>query len=192
MNKPRAVICDIEGCLANDSHRRHFVDPHYLKENWSIENDYESKADKEGNLPVIVVKQDGTVWKKNFEAFNEAMVNDTPNLWFRDLLTSLNCGFCNCPSIYNYCDEFIFVTERQEKYRDITSMQIENWALPKGHFQLFMRPTDDFRPDIEIKREIYEQHIRDKYEVLFCVDDNASCCTMYRQLGLTVLNIWQE
>jgi hypothetical protein len=50
-----------------------------------------------------------------------------------------------------------------------------------------MRQTDDNRKDSIIKEEIYDAHIRGKYNVLFVLDDRDQVVQMWRSLGLTVL-----
>lgn len=55
---------------------------------------------------------------------------------------------------------------------------------------LFMREKDDDRNDAIIKRELFDAHIRDKYNVLFILDDRPRVCDMWRdELGLTVLQL---
>lgn len=55
---------------------------------------------------------------------------------------------------------------------------------------LFMRAKDDNRKDNIVKRELYEQHIAGKYNVLFVLDDRDQVVDMWRnELGLTVLQV---
>ena len=55
---------------------------------------------------------------------------------------------------------------------------------------LYMRETNDNRPDTVIKRELYEAHIKGKYNVLGIFDDRPSVCRMWREdLGLKVLQV---
>lgn len=100
----------------------------------------------------------------------------------------------------------IFVSGREDKYRPET----DKWLY--GHFtyltkdtliepedelefnvmpyELHMRPTGDMRKDYIVKREIYDKHIRDHYNVLFVLDDRPSVCRMWRHdLGLTVFQL---
>ena len=56
-----------------------------------------------------------------------------------------------------------------------------------GKFSLMMRKTDDTRPDQEIKKEIYQNFIEPKCDVLFVVDDRLKVVKMWRELDLTVL-----
>lgn len=57
------------------------------------------------------------------------------------------------------------------------------------HDGLFMRPAGDKRKDSEIKREIYEQHIKDKYNVVAVFDDRNQVVDLWRSLGLTCCQV---
>ena len=52
---------------------------------------------------------------------------------------------------------------------------------------LFMRAPGDSRKDSIIKEELFDKNIRDKYNVLFVVDDRSQVVKLWRSLGLTVL-----
>ena len=54
---------------------------------------------------------------------------------------------------------------------------------------LLMRTTNDNRKDSVIKRELYEANIKDKYNVLFCLDDRDSVVELWRSLGLTCMQV---
>lgn len=55
---------------------------------------------------------------------------------------------------------------------------------------LYMRAENDNRKDNIIKRELYEQHIAGKYNVLFVLDDRNQVVDMWRnELGLKVLQV---
>ena len=52
-----------------------------------------------------------------------------------------------------------------------------------------MRSTEDNRKDAVVKREIYDNWIKDKYNVLAVFDDRNQCVDMWRGLGLTCLQV---
>lgn len=57
-------------------------------------------------------------------------------------------------------------------------------------YELFMRKSGDMRSDTIIKREIFEEHIADKYNVLFVLDDRNKVVKMWRdELGLKVFQV---
>jgi hypothetical protein len=54
---------------------------------------------------------------------------------------------------------------------------------------LLMREGGDTRVDSTVKREMYERHIAPVYEVKYVVDDRPQVCSMWRELGLTVMQV---
>jgi len=52
-----------------------------------------------------------------------------------------------------------------------------------------MRKTGDSRKDSIVKREIFEEHIKGKYRIQFVLDDRNQVVEMWRQLGLTCLQV---
>ena len=53
--------------------------------------------------------------------------------------------------------------------------------------ELHMRAPGDQRKDSIIKEEMFNEHIRDKYNVRFIVDDRKAVVDHWRSMGLTVL-----
>jgi hypothetical protein len=104
----------------------------------------------------------------------------------------LNNPIANILEVYSHQTLFplriLIVTGREEKYRP----QTERW-LASHHIryeQLYMRCTGDRRKDTVMKREVYENHIQGKYEVLFVLEDRDQVVEMWRkQLGLTCLQV---
>jgi predicted kinase len=102
----------------------------------------------------------------------------------------VNKSVVNILQIYHLHDitvKIILVSGRQEKSRTVT----EDWLLTNGipHDILFMRKTDDVRKDNIIKSEIYEAEIKNKYNVLFVLDDRNQVVEFWRSLGLTCLQV---
>lgn len=54
---------------------------------------------------------------------------------------------------------------------------------------LFMRAEGDFRRDTQVKREIYDNHFKGKYNVLGVFDDRDGVVRMWRDLGLTCFQV---
>lgn len=55
---------------------------------------------------------------------------------------------------------------------------------------LFMRKPWDKRKDFEVKLEIYEQEIKDQFNVDFVLDDRDQVVALWRWLGLKCLQVW--
>lgn len=54
--------------------------------------------------------------------------------------------------------------------------------------ELYMRTTGDTqRPDTVIKHELFDAHVRNRFNVIGVLDDRPSVCRMWRQMGLATL-----
>lgn len=81
----------------------------------------------------------------------------------------------------------IFVSGREEKYREKTEKWLEYHSIYK--YQLFMRPTGDTRRDDIVKEEIFHHDIEPYYNVHYVLDDRNRVVEMWRRLGLTCLQV---
>lgn len=80
------------------------------------------------------------------------------------------------------------VSGRDEKFHDVTT----NWWAAIGRVdwdEFYMRPEGDTRPDDVIKAEIYEKHIRGRYNVIGVFDDRGRVLRMWRAKGLTTFAV---
>ena len=86
------------------------------------------------------------------------------------------------------CGFYIIITSgRDSVCREKTAQWLEDHNLP--FHELYMRPEGDMRKDAIIKREIFDNHIRDRFHVESVFDDRPQVCRMWRSLGLNVLQI---
>jgi len=69
--------------------------------------------------------------------------------------------------------------------------ETEDWLLENGilYDELFMRGENDMRKDSIIKREIYENYIKDKYNVMLVVDDRQQVVDTWREMGMKVAQV---
>lgn len=152
-----AVIFDIDGTLADLTHRRGFV----------------------------------TGGNKDWKSFFESMSADTPTevAFLADLVGAAK--FFDD----RYAGESPFAificSGRPEEYREVT----ETWLTEHvpGLFHnaeaLLMRPTGDYRPDTEIKREMLAGIRGQGFEPRIVVDDRPTVIQMWKDEGLTVLEV---
>lgn len=80
------------------------------------------------------------------------------------------------------------VSGRDAKFRDVT----ERWWREKAHVdadEMYFRPEGDTRPDDVIKAEIYEKHIRGRYNIAGVFDDRGRVLRMWRAKGLTTFAV---
>ena len=81
----------------------------------------------------------------------------------------------------------ILVSGRNSVCREMT----EDWLAKHGvnYDRLLMRAEDDNRDDTIVKREIYEEHIKGKYNISLVLDDRQRVVDMWRSLGLKCLQV---
>lgn len=87
--------------------------------------------------------------------------------------------------------EIIFCSGREDKYKEQTLMFLAKcgYNLPRDMLSLHMRKEGDYRKDSIIKREIFDEHIKGKYYIEFVLDDRNQVVEMWRELGLTCLQV---
>lgn len=83
--------------------------------------------------------------------------------------------------------EIIFMSGREDSCRDLTLKWLSShgWDNPL----LFMRQAKDFRKDWIVKTELFNTHVRDKFMVEFVLDDRDQVVKMWRDMGLTCLQV---
>lgn len=165
------VVFDIDGTLADVEHRRHWV---------------QSKP-------------------RNWPAFARGMKDDTPKEHIVKIFKTL----------YKETLEYriLIASGREEEYRDITERWLgekcaifeyqkpfntEWWNTycaeggedgPAFYRKLYMRPLKDYRADNIVKREILDAMRGDGYNPAIVFDDRNQVVEMWRQAGLTCLQV---
>ena len=74
------------------------------------------------------------------------------------------------------------VSGRDASCRKETEEWLKKYEIPFD--KLLMRPINDYRKDSLIKKEIYENHIFGKYNVIMVYDDRDQVVETWRSLGL--------
>ena len=83
--------------------------------------------------------------------------------------------------------EVILLSGRDSICKDKTMEWLGLFDIP--YDKLYMRKKGDMRKDSIIKRELYEKHIKGKYNVQFVLDDRNQVVEMWRSLGLKCLQV---
>lgn len=81
----------------------------------------------------------------------------------------------------------IYMSGREDKFFDLTQEWLNENLCPKG--PLRMRLTGDTRNDAVVKLELFDRCVRDYYNVSFVLDDRDRVVKMWRDLGLTCLQV---
>lgn len=162
------VICDLDGTLADITHRRHFVEQFYCSRcngpsPNTVKNDFKTTC-------VIHDQPIGKDWK----SFNEGVANDVLNGPVADLLDMF----------YNDGYYILLVSGRSINPCGIPTQEwLEKFDIKYDH--LFMRNGGDSRPDTVIKKEILDHLPKDRID--YVIDDRSSVVKMWRDEGLFVL-----
>lgn len=118
---------------------------------------------------------------KNWRAWNEGMVNDTPNAAVAYVFNALE--YFN-----NENTDIILVSGRSDDYREKT----EEW-LSRHQFSyhsLLMRKERDSRCDSIVKGEIADE-IEKTHNILFVFDDRKRVVDMWVNRGIWVFDVGQ-
>lgn len=136
-----------------------------------------------GAPPAVIVDIDGTLAIHGDRSpYDLTRVHeDTPNAAVIEAVRAA----------YNNGARIVFCSGREDAARDAT----REWLL--AHIDrgfvldspLLMRATGDTRKDSLVKRELFDEHIRDHYDVRYVLDDRQQVVDMWRALGLTVFQV---
>jgi predicted kinase len=143
-------------------------------------------------LPTIIICDiDGTVAiPKHRDVYNTAECGtDEPNTPVIEIIQKLQQDgeHPSQPGI-----TVIFMSGREDQFRP----QTMEWLIYHGLLEechgdghLHMRATGDHRNDGIVKRELFEQHIAGKYNVLCVFDDRNRVVKVWRELGLCCMQV---
>jgi predicted secreted acid phosphatase len=118
--------------------------------------------------------------KKDWDKFNALSAYDPIHEWCLEIVNQFNrAGY-----------KIIFLTARSDSQstRKITETWLSTHVGPGVDYELIMRAGDDFRTDYITKRDLFQQHVMPKYDVLFAIDDKLAVCNMWRDMGITALH----
>lgn len=124
---------------------------------------------------------------KNYDAFYAAVEHDAPIYPIIYLINALRW--------YDSEDtKVLFVSGRPDHTREATLNWLHRYVElypAKCDYELWMRPSGDFRADWIIKKELLDQiraaHVGD--DILFVLDDRQQCVDMWRREGLACLQV---
>lgn len=145
----------------------------------------------DANLPwCCLIDIDGTL----ADSTNRRIFDDTQLMTdnvinpVRNIL--LNHLFINSEMPDNSRQSIFIMSGRKDSCKDKTIEWLNANSIPFN--DIFMRKADDNRKDTVVKQELYEQHIKGKYNVAYVVDDRPSVCQMWINNGLFVFNVNQD
>lgn len=170
----------LEACIARDQKRQNYVGEKVILEMYNRYLKPEPQVyDHEARLPLaIMCDLDGTLalFGKN---------NPYERDFFQD---EVNKPILNILNRYSsYGAEIIIMSGRNDKYMQETLDWLTDNKVPFG--QLHMRKDGDTRKDFVVKQEMFNEYVKDKSNVLFVLDDRNQVVDLWRNLGLTCLQV---
>lgn len=92
------------------------------------------------------------------------------------------------PAVFTFLDMYyntghvILLSGRKEEYREHT----QRWLMKHlvAYDDLWMRPEGDNRSDDIVKLELFDNHVRGRFNVTHVLDDRDRCVYLWRKLGL--------
>ena len=136
---------------------------------------------KEGLPACIIVDIDGTL---------AHMVNRGPFEWDKVGYDEVDTVVRNSCNTYESCEQdirVILMSGRDSVCRNETLDWLHKNCV--SYTSLFMREREDTRKDTIVKKELFDTHIKGKYNVEFVVDDRPSVCRQWHDMGLKVLRV---
>lgn len=137
----------------------------------------------------IICDIDGTIANLNGrDAYttDETLLKDLPR---KEIITVVKALFNSQPD----CTIFFFSgregNDSGRKYTDHWLKFSAEFHVNKYGNNLRMRKTGDTRKDTIVKKEMFNEHIRDKYNVIAVFDDRQSVCEMWLSMGLPLFNV---
>jgi len=181
------LAVSLEECLRRDQNRPNYVGEKVIRRMY---RQYlykpEPRPESDPNLPwVVICDLDGTMALFNGRGpfdehkVGEDLVNHPVRSTVDFLMNGADLGVIFCSGRTDGCRE---ATEAW--LRDKAEIPVNNASS-----FLFMRKAGDQRSDAIVKREIYEQQIRGKFNVHCVFDDRQSVVDLWRSLGLSCFQV---
>jgi len=111
-----------------------------------------------------------------------------------DELDLPNYPVINCIlAMYQKGYEIIFLSGRDSKYRIQTEKFINKYVrtddLSTIKYSLYMRSEGDIRKDSIIKKELFDEYVKDTFYVEFVLDDRNQVVDLWRSIGLSCFQV---
>ena len=138
------------------------------------------KIQYNSDLPeCVIVDIDGTV---------AVMSDRSPYDWDRVDEDFLNVPVAKIVTNLQKKYRIVFLSGRDSICREASEIWLKD-NFDFTDFELYMRAENDNRKDSIIKKELYENNVKARYNVVSVIDDRKQVVDMWRSLGLTCLQV---
>ena len=169
----------IEVCIKQDLQRVNSVGEKVIRDMWKqfLKPDPEVYSDVEGRPTCVICDLDGTLALfGDANPYDRDFLQDKPNMRVYEILHRV----MDTRTIF-------IVSGRKDIYKEQTKQWLKQNGIPYDY--LLMRKGDDNRKDVIVKQEIFEAEIKNKYNVLFVLDDRNQVVEYWRSQGLMCLQV---
>jgi predicted kinase len=182
----------IEACIERDLIRPNSVGEKVIKRMYCefLKQDNEERKQvraKDPSLPnCIIVDIDGTLANRTTRSpFEWDKVGEDT---VKEDIARIVQRYKNLSDYENEDLQVFIFSGREDVCFDVTAEWLRDNHIPFD--TLVLRKAGDHRKDSIVKREMFEKHIEDKYNVLFVLDDRKQVVDMWRnELNLTCLQV---
>jgi len=171
MTKKDVILCDLDGTLADVNHRLPYI------------------KNPDGTLKPYA--------ERDWDSFNKACVDDTPNKDVIAIMESLIRGrWMGCNVCGSYERKVYILSGRNDVVRAETVDWLQRHVDEDWDYDelLVMRKADDRRPDTEVKLDMVRELDLTPDDVLCVLDDRQCVVDMWRENGFRCLQVdaWEE
>lgn len=119
---------------------------------------------------------------KNFDAFHAASAHVSANAQALDFVAAAHAAG----------HVVVVVTARRQRWAGVTATWLAA-HMPVPFDGAFHRPDGDFRPDVQVKRDIH-RYLARHYDIRAAIDDNPRVVALWTELGIptTVVPGWDD
>lgn len=142
-------------------------------------NDWEPYEHTDGLPWAVIVDIDGTIAKcGDRDIYDGSKAHlDTPHLDVINIIDAYR---------FEYGFKAIIMTGRSEEHREVTEAWVRDYF---GNPPVHMRPAGDKRRDDIVKHELFNHHIRGKYNIAAAFDDRNQVVELWRAMGIRCFQV---
>lgn len=166
----------LEKCLENDLKRPNSLGEKIIRDTYNkyLAPKPEIIVQDESLPKCIIVDCDGTLNK---------VTNRSPYDGTNCHLDEANEHVVEVVQLLSFKYRVIVMSGLEDKYRSQRESWLDNHGVPVS--ALYMRKTGDARGDDIIKKELFEEHVKDKFYVHCIIDDRPKMVRAWRRMGFT-------
>lgn len=162
------IICDLDGTIALDKHRNHFLHPAHKEGCRRIPPDPLDERDLKSGCTCG--------WKRDWDSYYDHCGSDEPNWPVITLLRRMSIDH-----------KVLILTGRIERTREVTVCWLDRHGVPREN--MHMRATEDRTQDDKMKIDWAKEYTGGPESVLFVLEDRQRVVDAWRAAGYTCFQV---